>query len=115
MQRRPFSVSQFTLTQSRVSRRYLLERASGTVYEPIPATTARPQWPKALGAYDRAKRLVTLRASAGANSADVFTALDTYLKTQRKKFSEVCSRGVEVCDVSRGLAGVDSASTAGSH
>ena len=66
-------------------KRYYLDRTSGTVYEPI---TRHTTWPKPLGTYDTQRRALAAKPAA-ANAADLFSSLDSYLKTQRKRFSEV--------------------------
>eukprot|EP00798_Chlamydomonas_sp_ICE-L_P029768 gene29768-5416_t len=68
-------------------KKFLLDRTSGTVYTQAAIVNGQAAWPKAAGTYDRTKRLVNMKQSS-SNSADLFTALDNHLKTQRKRFSE---------------------------
>ncbi|GAX77102.1 hypothetical protein CEUSTIGMA_g4548.t1 [Chlamydomonas eustigma] len=79
-------LKQLTLAIQDVQRkRYYIDHSTNTLYEPI---TRHTTWPKAVGTYDAHNKSVTLKPQA-ANSADLFSALDTHLKKQRKHFSEV--------------------------
>lgn len=66
-------------------KRYLIDRRTGTVYEPIGRDTA---WPRPMGTFDRNKRILNLKPAA-ASSADLFTALDLYLRKERVRFSDL--------------------------
>ena len=62
-----------------------MDRSSGIVYEPITRHTA---WPKPLGTYDSQRKTLTPKPPA-ATSAELFSALDTHLKKERRRFSDV--------------------------
>ncbi|GIL82053.1 hypothetical protein Vretifemale_10957 [Volvox reticuliferus] len=76
--------------------RYMLSRYNNVVYEVLPpqasrAATAPQQWPRVVGIYDPASGGL-LRKVDGVTSADLFSALDSYLKTARVRFSDVFAR-----------------------
>jgi len=65
-----------------------MDKATGTVYEPITRHTA---WPKPVGTYDPQSRSMALKPAA-SNAAYLFSALDQHLKTQKRHFSEVFAK-----------------------
>ncbi|KAG2427358.1 hypothetical protein HXX76_012552 [Chlamydomonas incerta] len=67
--------------------RYLYSRYNNTVYEAIPPV-AQVAWPKALGVYDQSTGGVFQRGAV-ASSAQLFTALDNYLRTAKVKFHDL--------------------------
>lgn len=69
-------------------KRFYIDKATGTVYEPI---TRHTTWPKPVGTYDAQRRSMTPKPPA-SNASDLFSALDQHLKTQRKHFSEVFAK-----------------------
>ena len=55
------------------------------MYEPI---TRHTTWPKPLGTYDTQRKTLTAKPPT-ATSAELFSALDAYLKKERRRFSDV--------------------------
>ncbi|PNH07904.1 hypothetical protein TSOC_005602 [Tetrabaena socialis] len=75
-----------------LGQRYLRCPASNVVYEYMPpqgsSRAPPPSWPKAVGILDSRSGAIVQRGGR-ASSADLFTALDTYLRTERVRFSEL--------------------------
>ncbi|KAG2493237.1 hypothetical protein HYH03_008653 [Edaphochlamys debaryana] len=73
--------------------RYLFSRYNYVVYEALPpqGSPGVPAWPVAVGTLDRSTGSVTAKAGR-ASSADLFGALDTYLRTNRVRFGDLFAR-----------------------